>query len=75
MTRFQIEPGDTSVRYGEGVNIIVTTMGPAVDDLELVLLADSISGKDDKLPMFPESTGRWGATISVVTAPIHYFVR
>jgi hypothetical protein len=74
-TIFLVEPGNARVRYGEGLNIVVTTDGPPVDDVELVLLADSRSTKDEKLPMFPEAKGRWVATVSSVTLPGQYYVR
>jgi hypothetical protein len=76
-TQFTIEPGDTQVRYGDGLDVIVQVAGPSVDELELVLRtsADGKTSRDEKLPMFFDSVGNWRATISAVTMPGKYFVQ
>ena len=76
-TRFRIEPGDTSVRFGDGLDVIVTVEGPSVDELELVLRTrtDQGSHRDEKLPMFFDSIGHWRATVSAITASGEYFVQ
>jgi hypothetical protein len=60
-TQFTIEPGDTQVRYGDGLDVIVQVAGPSVDELELVLRtsADGKTSRDEKLPMFFDSVGNW----------------
>ncbi len=73
----RVEPGDTKVRYGDGLDVFVTTAGPPVDELELVLrTGDSKTGqREETLPMFPDSPGRWRASVASVTSPGQYFVR
>lgn len=74
-TTFQIEPGDTRVLYGDRMDVAVTTSGPAVEELELILIADDSGGHEEKLPMFPESQEHWKATVSSITSSGHYYVR
>ena len=73
----RVEPGDTQVRYGDSLDVFVTASGPPVDELELVLRSgDSQTGsREETLPMFPDSPGRWRASIASVTSPGEYFVR
>ena len=73
-TVLHVEPGDTKVRYGDGLEVAVATEGPPVEQLELVLRtgADGTGGnaaREETLPMFPESQGRWRASVSSVTSP------
>ncbi len=76
-TALQVEPGDAKVRYGDGLDVFVTTAGPPVDELELVLR--TVNGKsvlrEESLPMFPDSPGRWRASVASITSPGQYFVR
>ncbi len=76
-TDLRVEPGDTQVRYGDSLHVFVTTAGPPVDELELVLrtVDSSKSQQEESLPMFPDSPGRWRASIASVTSPSQYFVR
>ena len=76
-TELRVEPGDTQARYGDGLDVFVTTVGPAVEDLELVLrTGDSKATKrEETLPMFPDSPGRWRGSVATVTSPGEYFVR
>ena len=69
-----VEPGDTQVLYGHGLEIKATTAGPPVEQLDLVLQATS-SEPEEVLPMFPESDGHWRGVLSRVTTPTQYFVR
>jgi hypothetical protein len=71
---YHVVPGDVQVVYGGSLEIHVTTEGPPVDRLQLVLLSEDGSG-GDTLPMFPEPGGEWRATLTSVTAPGRYFVR
>jgi polyhydroxyalkanoate synthesis regulator protein len=80
---FTVQPGNTRVVYGSGVDIRVVTAGGAVDGVELVLLSGSAAERrtgpspadEEVLPMFPESGAEWRATIANVTSPARYFVR
>lgn len=76
-TELRVEPGDAKVRYGDGLEVFVTTSGPPVDELELVLRTGDSKTKlhEEALPMFPDSPGRWRASIAAVTTPGQYFVR
>ncbi len=76
-TELRVEPGDAKVRYGDGLEVFVTTAGPPVDELELVLRTGSSKTKlhEEALPMFPDSPGRWRASVAAVTTPGQYFVR
>jgi hypothetical protein len=85
---FTVEPGDTKVIYGSGLEVHVTTGGPPVDGVELVLQpvgGDALrpagkSGTDKAsgelvVPMFPEPDAHWRASVANVTGPMKYFVR
>lgn len=77
-TSFVVEPGDAKVRYGDGLEVVVTTAGPPVDSLELVLrteVDDRGIYYDEPLPMFAEAHDRWRATVASVTVPGQYFVQ
>ena len=70
---FQVEPGDASVVYGKGLDLRVRPEGSAVDRIEAILQVQG--GAEETLPMFPESSGAWRATIAQITAPLRYYVR
>lgn len=76
-THFHVEPGDTSVRYGDGLEILVTVTGQPIDDLELVLRTspDGRKTHDERLPMFFDVAGQWKASVSSITSPVQYFVQ
>ncbi|MBC7815349.1 MAG: hypothetical protein IAG10_00455 [Planctomycetaceae bacterium] len=76
-TELRVEPGDAKVRYGDGLDVFVTTAGPPVDELELVLRIGNSKTKlrEEALPMFPDSPGRRRASVAAVTTPGQYFVR
>lgn len=71
---YTVEPGHAAVVYADPQEIRVTTSGPPVDRLELVLLAGDSSAAE-VLPMFGEPGGLWRATVASVTSPLQYFVR
>jgi len=71
--RFSVVPGDTSVLYGEELEIAATVEGGVVDHLELVLVGGD--GSQSSLPMFSETNGKWRAVLSKLTEPTSYFVR
>ncbi|MEP0845012.1 MAG: hypothetical protein HRF43_20105, partial [Phycisphaerae bacterium] len=70
---FSVQPGDASVVYGEGLEVRATATGGVPERLELVLTSDG--RREEALPMFPEPSGAWRASITSVTARQRYFVR
>ena len=73
----QVEPEGAQVIYGEGLDIHVTAAGGIAEEVELILESTdkSSDSRIEVLPMFPESTNRWRASISNVTVPLTYHVR
>lgn len=70
----EVEPGNTSVIYGQGLDIQVTATGVAVDRLELVL--EPLDGSpSETMPLFQETGDTWRTTLSRVTTPARYLVR
>jgi hypothetical protein len=72
-TRFEVTPGNVPVIYGKELEIRARTIGPSVDQAELVI--DSGRGQESPLPMFPEPGGAWRTVLAKVTEPADYFVR
>lgn len=71
---YHVKPGHVKVIYGQGFDISVSTEGPAVDRVDVVL--QSADGKSEEvLPMFPEANSQWQASITQVITPGQYFVR
>ncbi len=71
---YVVEPGDTRVVYGQSFEVLVATVGAAVERLSLVL--EPADGSDaEALPLFAESDGVWRTTVTRVTQPVRYFVR
>jgi len=70
---FQVDPGDLTVIYGQGVEIRTKAEGAPVDLVELVL--EPAGAAPERLPMFPEGNGRWRAAVANITSPGRYFVR
>jgi len=73
LLKITVEPGDTQVIYGEGIDIIATTNEQPVDDLQLVLVGDD--GSQEVVPMFSESSHRWRSVLTRVVRPTTYFIR
>jgi hypothetical protein len=71
-TLLSLEPGDTSVIYSGGLDILVAATGPMPDRVDLVLLADD---GEETLPMFPEADGKWKAQLSDIVKPCRYLAR
>jgi hypothetical protein len=69
---FAIEPGNTDVVYGRGLEIHATLSGAPVERVELVV---GEGANAETLPMFPESGGKWRASLARITDPAPYFVR
>ncbi|MBM4092185.1 MAG: hypothetical protein FJ276_22560 [Planctomycetes bacterium] len=72
-TKLHVEPGDTCVVFGDPLEIVATASGTPVEQLEVVL--QSADGSADRLPMFPESEGRWRAAVARVTRSAFYCVQ
>jgi predicted nuclease with TOPRIM domain len=82
---FDVTPGDAKVLYGSALDVRATPKGGAVEQLDLVLLpaeAGTASGEgsagtaaEHVLPMFPEPSGSWRASVAEVTASGRYLVR
>lgn len=80
---FHVEPEGAEVLYGGSLELTATVDGPAVDQLELVLIPpDAVSGHSaqsaeplDVVPMFSEPGGGWRASIANITEEMDYFVR
>jgi hypothetical protein len=72
-TRFEVTPGNIAVIYGKELEIRAKTIGPALDQAELVI--EKGSAAEPPLPMFPESGGTWRTVLAKVTEPADYFVR
>jgi hypothetical protein len=72
-TKFEVTPGNVEVIYGRELEIRATTIGPSVEQAELVI--DNGRGQEQPLPMFPEPGGAWRTVLSKITEPAEYFVR
>lgn len=76
--QFQVEPEGARVVYGSGLDVRVTTIGPTVDVLELVLNSTASAGasaEEQVLTMFPEQSGQWRASLSNLTEPLAFYIR
>lgn len=75
-TVLSVEPGDTRVVYGGGLDVLVSATGPAPEQVDLVLAGDEVlSGGEETLPMFPDADGKWKAQLSEIVSPRRYFAR
>ena len=71
---FTVTPGDAKVLYGSGLDVFVTTEGPPVEQVELIL-AGAEDDRAEALGMFPQQDGTWRAVLTNITVPGQYFVR
>jgi len=69
---FDITPGDTEIKYGQGVDIVAKLSSTPVDELELVIEGES---EQEIIPMFSEGQNQWRATLFRVTENLKYEVR
>ncbi len=69
---FEVEPGDVAVLYGNRLDVFARPEGGPVDEVAMVLQA--ADGSMERLPIFPESDGRWRAVLERVTDEADYFV-
>jgi hypothetical protein len=70
---FEVEPGHARVIYGGAHDITVKAVGGTPESVELVLLSDGVA--QDPLPMFPETSGAWRASLANITTPGQYYIR
>lgn len=83
---FSVDPGDAEVPYGGELEIRVSTSGPPIEAMNLILLpASSLSSstssqasgppsEGDRVPMFREADGSWRTLLSSVTEPSGYYL-
>ncbi len=85
---FEVTPGDTSVRYGDHLDIVASITGKPVDRADIVLraprtaeagtseaaAADAVA-TEETWPMFADSAGNWRTTIARLTGDRLYYVR
>ena len=70
---FHVEPGNTRVLYGGGLDVAVSTEGPAPQRVELVLRDGQ--GQEEVLPMFQAGPGQWRTVLARVTSDSQYYAR
>jgi hypothetical protein len=68
---FAVTPTVANVPFGSAFDVQVGTNEPT-DRVELVL---QTGGREETIPMFPESANSWKSSIAGVTEPGKYFVR
>lgn len=71
---FQIDPGSAKVIYGSSIDLRAQVEGGSVEKLDLMWLSEGATAPAS-IPMFPEKTGLWRATLAGVTTPGRYWVR
>ena len=85
---FQVTPGISTVAYGDSLEIKATVTGPPFEQLEMVIVPsaaqrmknnETLDVEDvtpiDVLPMFPESSGSWHASLADIKEPFDFFLR
>ena len=69
---FAVTPGDTQIKYGQGVDIVAKLNSTPIDELELVIQGE---GEQEIIPMFSEGDNQWRASLFRVTQNLKYEVR
>ena len=69
---FEVEPGAAEVLYGSDLTVTATVHGPPVERVELVL---ETAGREEAVPMFADSEGRWQTSLTRIIEPADYHVR
>lgn len=67
--QIKVEPGDTDVVYGKGLEIRVKVTGPVARSVALVLMTQ---GQTETVPLFPEPNGIWRTHLSRLTEETFY---
>jgi hypothetical protein len=72
-TKFEVQPGDTLVIYGDTLDVTAATLGAPVQELDLVVRR--ANGAEETLPMFEDRSLAWRAQLVGITEPLEYCVR
>lgn len=70
--QISVEPDDTEVLYGKGLEVRVNVAGPLAKDVHLMVTTGT---KTEKVPMFPEANGTWRAQLSRLVENSTYMAR
>ncbi|MEL6109327.1 MAG: hypothetical protein AAFU85_25250 [Planctomycetota bacterium] len=71
-TTIRVEPGDTEVLFGENLEVLASTEGPALSQVELVLAFDD--GTVESLPMLDDGEERFRTYLTRITESADYHV-
>ncbi|MEM6688945.1 MAG: hypothetical protein AAF664_05925, partial [Planctomycetota bacterium] len=71
-TSISVSPGDHELLFGEDFEVVATTAGPSLDNLELVLEFDD--GAIEVVPMLSDGESRFRTFITRVTDSADYYV-
>lgn len=71
-TQLAVSPGDAEVIYGQGLDVEVAVSGEPVEQLVLMLESGE---RSESVPMFPQGSEVYRASLSRITVPCQYFVR
>ena len=80
---FDINTAGDTVLYGGDFEISANVSGPNVEQLQLVLIPPAPERKEkaedaepiDVLPMFPDPSGKWHATVAAITEDFDFFLK
>ncbi len=64
----ELDPSETTVRYGDDVQLQVFVRQGHVDQMRLMI--EDAKGMTRQLPMVPQSTGTWQAVLTRITEPL-----
>ncbi|HEX4125300.1 MAG TPA: hypothetical protein VHY37_11280 [Tepidisphaeraceae bacterium] len=70
---FSVDPGDSSVIYGDALDVRATVGGALTDHVDLIYAP--LGQPELTIPMFPDGEGKWLATLADVENPGKYFLR
>ncbi|MCA9137056.1 MAG: hypothetical protein KDB00_09860, partial [Planctomycetales bacterium] len=74
---FIVDPGDTTLTYGQSLEVQVEIIGGAVDAAELIISkSDQGDAQRDeqRIAMYPRDRGHWQAVVPRVKEPMRYHV-
>lgn len=80
---FDLQLEKTEVLYGDDLEVNATVEGPAIEQLQLVLMPPADARKAaiadteplDVLPMFPDAEGGWHVSVAAIKEPFDMFLR
>jgi len=73
LTRIIVEPGDATVKYGEGLGISIHVKGPNPGRLSLYVI-DTVAGSETVLPLYASPDGIYEQQLEHLTQEIRYYV-